>query len=403
MRTVAWLCIAGVCVGVSALVIILSVMNGFNGSIKRRMLAVEPHLILQIPGAKSFSEIDQTEAAQLLKNKKDLRIDPVEIQEVLVRTVEGNYGGAVAKGVDPENLMNIQRESLRADQSRRASDNNQVDLAEPDLESSKLAPGEVIMGIDLARTLGVFEGDQITLIAPEGLLLPPGEIPKFEKLLVKGLISTNVPEIDSQIIFFGRGQSLLNLGQTVSRKLVVEIRLPDAEDFQSLQTELQSKGAKVESWSDRNSSLLYALRLEKTMIGTFLALSAIIASFSMITVLVLLMTQKRRDIGIFMALGFSSNQTRKLFLKLGLLLSSFGFGGGLTLGLAVCLLIKKFPITVPNADIYYDRTIPVNIDPMLIAGVVTISALIALFGAWWPSKTYTQVMPSEALRSRGDN
>lgn len=378
-------------------------MNGFNGSIKRRMLAVEPHLVMEIPKAKSFSEIVQTNAYQFLKTQKDAHLDLVENQEVLVRTVEGNYGGAVAKGVDPENLLSIQKESLRADQSRRSTDNNQIDLAEPTLESNQLGPGEVIMGIDLARTLGVFEGDQVTLIAPEGLLLPPGEIPKFEKLLVKGLISTNVPEIDSQIMFFGRGKSLLNLGQTVSRKLVVEIRLPDPEDYQSLQNDLKSRGAKVESWVERNSSLLYALRLEKTMIGTFLALGTIIASFSMITVLVLLITQKRRDIGIFMALGFSSAQTRKLFLRLGLLLSAFGFGGGLSLGLIVCLLLKKFPITVPNADIYYDRTIPVNIDPMLIAGVVGISALIALFGAWWPSKTYTQIMPSEALRSRGDN
>lgn len=402
VRIVAWLCITGVCVGVSALVIVLSVMNGFNGSIKRRLLAVEPHLVVSIPNAKSFAEIEQSPAYQYLKSKTEIQVDPVEVQDVLLRTVEGAYGGAVAKGVEAKNLANIQRESLRADQSRKASDNYQIDLAEPNLDSSNLGQGEVILGIDLARSLGIFEGDQLTVIAPEGLLLPPGEVPKFEKLLVKGLISTNVPEIDSQVMFFGRGKSLTNLGQAASRKLVVESRLPDPENFETVQQELINRGAVVESWAARNSSLLYALRLEKTMIGTFLALSALIASFSMVTVLVLLMTQKRRDIGIFMALGYSSAATRKLFLKLGLLLSAFGFGGGLVLGLIVCLLIQKFPLPI-LPQIYYDTTIPVRIEPGLIAGVVFISCLIALVGAWWPAKTYTRIQPSEALRSRGES
>ena len=138
------------------------------------------------------------------------------------------------------------------------------------------------------------------------------------------------------------------------------------------------------------------------MIGTFLALSALIASFSMVTVLVLLMTQKRRDIGIFMALGFSAAATRKLFLKLGLLLSAIGFGGGLLLGLLVCVLIQKFPLPI-LPQIYYDTTIPVRIEPGLIAGVALISAVVALVGAWWPAKTYTQILPSEALRSRGES
>lgn len=400
VRIVAWLCITGVCVGVSALVIVLSVMNGFNGSIKRRLLAVEPHLILNFPGERSFQAVEQTPAVQYLKSLPNTQVDRVELQDVLLKTVEGNYGGAVAKGVDPNNLANIQRESLKADQSRQAN-NNQIDLAEPTLDSSTLGAGEVILGIDLARSLGIFEGDQLTVIAPEGLLLPPGEIPKFEKLLVKGLISTNVPEIDSQVIFFGRGKSLTNLGQAASRKLTVEVRIPDPEQFQPVEREIKKRSGVVESWAERNSSLLYALRLEKTMIGTFLALSALIASFSMVTVLVLLMTQKRRDIGIFMALGYSSAATRKLFLKLGLLLSAIGFGGGILLGLLVCILIQKFPLPIlPN--IYYDTTIPVRIEPALIAGVMLISCLIAFIGAWWPAKTYTRILPSEALRSRGE-
>lgn len=402
VRIVAWLCITGVCVGVSALVIVLSVMNGFNGSIKRRLLAVEPHLVLSIPGAKTFAEVEKSSAFEFLKSQQQIQIDPVEVQDLLLRTVEGNYGGAVAKGVDAKNLSQIQRESLRADQSRKSPDNNQIDLAEPTLDSSELLAGEVILGIDLARGLGIFEGDQITAIAPEGLLLPPGEVPKFEKLLVKGLISTNVPEIDSQVVFFGRGKSLGGLGQAASRKLVVEVRLPDPEKFEAVEKELVRRGATVESWAARNSSLLYALRLEKTMIGTFLALSALIASFSMVTVLVLLMTQKRRDIGIFMALGFSAAATRKLFLKLGLLLSAIGFGGGLLLGLLVCVLIQKFPLPI-LPQIYYDTTIPVRIEPGLIAGVALISAVVALVGAWWPAKTYTQILPSEALRSRGES
>jgi lipoprotein-releasing system permease protein len=400
VRTVAWLCIVGVAIGVTSLIVVLSVMNGFNRSIQRRLLAVEPHLVVTIPNIKTAEQIELTPLYHYLLKQNGVQTEAYESQDILIRTVDGTYGGGVARGVAGDSLNYIMREAEKAELARSgplaASD---VPTAPLSAESSHLEAGEAIMGVDLARSLGVFEGDEIVVIAPEGLLLPAGEIPHFERLKIRGLITTNVPEVDGKLIYYGRGKSLLQLRDSSSREVGIELRLPNPEDYSGLKTEIEKRGGQVSTWVERNSSLFYALRLEKICMGTFLGLSALIASFSIVTVLVLLLMQKRQDIGSLMAMGLSARGARFLFLRLGLLLSAGGFGGGLAIGLSICYIIQRYPLSIlPN--IYYDTTIPARVDPGVILLVSLFSLLIAFFGAWWPAKAHTSLTPAEALRSR---
>lgn len=398
IRTVAWISISGVAIGVMALVVVISVMNGFNDQIRRRLLAVEPHLVATMPSSNGLLNADAVKATadfQKFRNTRDVQTDLFENQDVIIRTVDGNYGGAIARGVEAQTLTYILKETRRAvAPAVNSTPFNSVDV-QP--ESADLSKGEIMIGIDLARALGIFEGDTITLIAPEALLLPAGEAPPFERVVVKSLITTNLADIDEKVIFYGRGRSLQTFQNSPSRISGFEIRLPNPQDFQPIKSDLESRGWKVESWVDRNSSLFYALKMEKFAMGAFLALAGLVASFSIVTVLVLLLTQKRKDIGLLMGLGLSPKRTRTIFVQVGLILSAIGIGSGLVIGLIVSVLLDKFPIPL-LPEVYYDATIPATIDPLFVFGIVVIASLIAFVSAWIPARQTTRESPAEALR-----
>ncbi len=397
VRTVAWICIGGVALGVTALVVVTSVMNGFNDQIRKRLLAVEPHLVVRVPGATTPEQVMASEIFLGARARADHRVEIYENQEVIIRTVEGLFQGALAKGVEPGTLAYIIRQSREiADlgRARRTSDADSPELVD---ESLRLGPGEVMIGIDLARVLGIFEGDKIVVIAPEALLLPAGQAPPFERVTVKGFLRTNLQDIDSNMMFFGRAQTFNALRKSPSREVGFEVRLPNPMNAETVKTELIAKGASAQTWIDRNSALFYALKLEKVAMSAILGLAALIASFSIVTVLVLLLMQKRKDIGLLMAVGLSPRATRRLFIRVGLILSSIGIVGGLLVGLSICFVVARYPLPIlPN--IYYDATIPASIDPRFILGILVVAGLISYFSAYWPARSATMELPSEALR-----
>ena len=398
IRTVAWLSIAGVALGVMSLVIVISVMNGFNDSIRRRLLAVEPHLVVRINGVKSVDQLKESNVYHRLSQDQRLQTDVFENQDVIIRSVDGNFGGAVARGIEAKTLDYILRETRRALSKSNYIGTGNIDTPPVAIESTELGPGELLLGIDLARRLGIFEGDRVTIVAPEALLLPPGEAPPFAQAVVKGLVTTDVADIDAKMIYYGQGRTLTALRGSPSREVGIEVRLPKPEEFQALKSEIEGMGAHVESWVDRNSSLFFALRMEKFAMSVFLGLAALIASFSIITVLVLLLTQKRKDIGLLMSLGLSPKKTRALFIRVGLILSLIGIGGGVVLGVVICLVINSVSIPI-LPDVYYDSTIPATVEPLFVLGILVIALLIAWLSAWLPARSTTNETPSSALRS----
>lgn len=401
VRTVAWLCMMGVGLGVMALVVVTSVMNGFNDQIRRRLLAVEPHLVVHLADAKQAEQVKMHPLFLKMKERPDTQTEVYENQEVIIRTVDGFFQGAIAKGAEPETLGYIMRESRKAAQASAPKSATNSTAETPPIQDDiyRLGPGEVFVGIDLARSLGIFEGDKLTVVAPEALLLPQGEAPPFERVSVKGFLRTNIQDIDANMIFFGRGQTFTAFRQSPSHEVGFELRVKDPENIDGLKSELEKQGAKVETWTDRNSALFYALKMEKVAMSAFLGLAALIASFSIVTVLVLLLTQKRKDIGLLMALGLSPRATRWLFVKVGLLLSSIGIFGGLIIGLVICFVVSRYPLPI-LPDIYYDATIPATVEPKFIVGILAASALIAFFSADLPARSSTRELPAEALRSQ---
>ncbi len=408
VRTVAWICILGVGVGVTALIVVMSVMNGFNDSLKGRLLAVEPHLVMTAPGVNDYESLSRHAVASALLDRRDLRARLYETQEVMIRTADGLFDGALARGTDPENLRQVLRDVKRAMNDKRGrADRPELDPIQTPIETGgpesptdvTLGPGEILMGIGLAERLGIFSGNRITVIAPEALLLPAGEKPDFEQVIVKGLLVTNIADIDSKVIYYDRRSTLGRLKDSASKEVGIEVRLPDADAFAGLKERLEREGARVTTWVDRNSTLFFALRMEKIAIGVVLGLAALISSFSIATVLVLLLTQKRKDIGLLMAMGLSPARTRRVFVGVGVNLAMIGLGGGLVAGLLVCLAINYFPLDILPA-IYYESSLRADVDWRLIAGITFAAALIAVLSAYFPARRETRLLPAEALHQR---
>jgi lipoprotein-releasing system permease protein len=264
-------------------------------------------------------------------------------------------------------------------------------------ELARLGPKEVILGSDLARSLRILEGDQIMVIPPESLLKPKGEAQVYETVTVKALLNSRVADIDSKFMFYHLGQTLGQFKKSASREINLELRFKDPGDHVLYEGDLHKRGFRTSNWIERNEALFFALKMEKLAMTIFLALSALITCFSIITVLVLLLTQKRRDLGILMAMGLSQTRTRWIFTRVGMILSLTGMLGGLGLGLGLCWILDRYPIDL-LPDIYYDSSIPVLVTRELVYFVIFISVIVAFVSSYFPARANTVRWPALALR-----
>lgn len=388
VKKISWLTVIGLAISVASLVVVISVMTALNHNIQDRTLAVEPHLTVEIAGVRSPALLEAHPLTAKLRENGELKVQVYENQDVILRTLDGHFRGAVARGLSQDSLNRMIFQMQKMDSKRNG---------EP-LSPEILAPGEVLIGVDLAVGLGVFEGDSLMVVPPESLLLPPTEAPKYEKVKVKRIISTSLADVDAQNIFYVRDHTLTRLRDSQSRQTGIEVWTPDPSEADSYKDNLKSfPEARVQTWKERNSALFFALRLEKVVITLFLSMAALIASFSMISVLVLLISQKRKEIGILQAIGFSSARVQKLFMQIGICLGGLGLGVGLILGAAISYWLEKNPLNV-LPDIYYDSSIPAYLDGEFIVWIFIVGSLIGLLGSYYSSRSAARVSPSDALR-----
>ena len=380
IRTISWIGFLGIAIGVMSMVVVLNVMNGLGDNMKSRLLAIEPHLV--------FNTQTQAQQEKIL-NKFALYPDtyafPFEQQDILIRTSEGLYEGAIAKGMDTAALV----KTIQKIQQQNSSSTN---------KSITINDGEIFIGMGLARSLGIFEEDKVVVVAPESLLLPPGEAPKFDRVEVVGIIDVPDSKIVSKTIFYKKGRTFASLGQTASLNKGVEVRLDDPDDYEKY-LDVMDPHLTVESWASRNSNFFYSLKMEKFLISILLSLTLLISNFAIITVLVLLGIQKRQDMGLLMTLGLSPKKIRRFMMNISLLLSILGIFVGLTLGIVISLLLNGVTLS-SLPDIYYDTTIPVKLDFVGVGLIGLLSLCISVISAWFSAFLTIEKSPALALRPK---
>ena len=392
VRRIARLTVAGLIVSVAALIVVLSVMTALNRNQRERTLAVEPHLTIEPQSGTTLINFEKHESLVKLHSLFPSEMQVFETQDVILRSLDGRFHGAVAKGLKfnaiKSMLENVQKISHKQGLSNFES---YTALSEP-------AADEIYLGTDLAHSLGVFEGDNLLVIPPESLLLPPSEAPRFERVKVRQILTTNVAQVDGQLLYYVAGKSLKSLQNSASLRRGAEIRFPDPETADQAKEELLAfKDLKIQTWKERNSALFFALRLEKTMMGTFLGMAILVASLSLVSVLSLLISQKTKEIGLLGALGFSQNGVQSLFTQIGFLLAVIGMGTGALVGTAISLYLEFFPLNI-LPDIYYDSEIPAEVQWGVILMILVIGLGVAAWGARFAVRTLKNQSPSNLLR-----
>ena len=386
IKRISVLSFFAIVLSLNAFFIILFVMNGMNRNIKTRIMGLEPHLT----SINNFSQ-NADVLSEVTGAKTTIQYQKFDL---ILRTIDGQFRGSEATGFNAEGLT-AWMEMLKATKVSRFR-NIYSNITEQTLE---LGENEVAIGVDLARSLSLLEGDELTLIPPETLLLSSLETPLFQKVVVRKILVTDLYDLDSKLVLFNGDLSLKRFSNTLSRKTGFMIWFNSINTVDKLKERLAAKNIESESWIEKNSDLFFALKMEKLMIGTFLGLAGLIASSSILTVLALLMSQKKHDIASIKTLGLSQRKTLMLFTKIGLWISGGAISLGTAIGLGISLYIEYNPVNIlPN--IYYDSSIPAYVEMSFVAAVLTVAAVLAFLGSYLPAKVTLSIQPAILLRQK---
>ena len=373
IRPVSIVCIFGLVVSVASLIVVINVMSGFGSSLKNRLLSHEPHLVIYNSSEENTKLVDEIKNIFVQNNLQDIqRIRSFETQDVVLKNHEGNFAGAMARGYNSTDLKAMVQGS---DNKYFEGVNSKVEWSSGGVADVTKTKTRIHIGAEIADQLSIYEGDLVFVMPAENLLTPPTEMAPPEEVQVDSLIFSSHSYLNNKKILYEQ-DSISSLKNTASLSQGVEVFLQDPSKYKPYKEVLKSKGFDVQSWSDQNSSLFFALKMERIIMTMFLALAALIAGFSIASMIQLLMTQQRQDIGILMVMGYPMRQVRKLFVHLAFMMAFLGVSGGVLLGYLICTFLKYVPIDL-LPSIYVDRKIPVIMHTEVFVGVFILACVLA--------------------------
>jgi len=381
----------GILLGVAALIVVLSVMNGFQKEIRARILGVASHI--QIAGQDNTLADWQKVAARARENPRVLAAAPYVNGQALLE-FGGTVRGALVRGVDPK------LEAEVADVGDH--------MVAGRLDS--LQPGEfgVVLGAELARALRVFPGERVTLIAPQGLVTPAGVLPRLKQFRVVGIFRVDHYEYDSglALVNLADAQRLYQLGDRVSG---VRLKLADLLESREVARELyQSLGGDlaISDWTRSHANFFRAVEIEKRMMFIILTLIVTVAAFNVISTLVMVVTEKQSDIAILRTLGATPRSVMKIFVVQGAVIGVLGTILGVVAGVLLALNIdvvvpfleRLLRIQFLSKDVYYISELPSDLHLDDVALIAAVSLALSLLATIYPSWRAARVRPAEALR-----
>ncbi len=381
----------GIALGVAALIIVLSVMNGFQKEVRDRMLSVIAHVEV-FDNAGSALPDWQATAAQARRNPQVIGAAPFIAAQALIARGE-DMRGAIVRGISPADEATV------------------TDLAAKlkDTVLAKLVPGEwgIVLGAELAAGLGVGEGDKITIVAPGGQVTPAGVLPRLKQFTVVGTFSAGHYEYDS-------GLALIHVDDAarlfrVDGPTGVQLRLKDVQQAREVGAMLQrdfGPGLTVRDWTRTNRNWFDAVQIEKRLMFIILTLIVAVAAFNLVSTLVMTVTDKRADIAILRTLGASPRSVMGIFMVQGALSGVIGTLGGTLLGLAVAFNIdvivpaieRALSVSFLPSSIYLISRMPSDPQSADIVPVVVVALLLSFVATIYPSWRASRVQPAEALR-----
>ncbi|WP_245809350.1 lipoprotein-releasing ABC transporter permease subunit [Desulfamplus magnetovallimortis] len=394
---ISMLSVAGVMVGVMALVVVIAVMSGAETEFRERILGVEPHiLVMEYSGM--FNNYPDAEKKVLLMERtaasyRDIiSVSPLVFGQAMIRTSSG-MSGAVLRGIDPESGISMIK-GYSTDDLKKLLGEDRLAL-DP---SSAAFPG-IILGRELARNIGVKEGDKIILMSTGGILSPVGHMPSMKRFEVVGLFESGMYEYDTSLVYVNirSAQSLMGMGSRISAMGVWVDDIYGASAVKDAIVDTLDYPYYARDWMEINQSLFSALKLEKTAMFVILTLIILVAAFNIASALIMMVMEKTRDIAVFKAMGATDRMVRKIFMIQGMIIGLSGTVMGTVTGVIVCFLLKKYEfIELPAA--YPFSTLPVQLEAADVILIAAASFIICLVSTLYPSYKASRTNPVEALR-----
>ncbi|MCL4682865.1 MAG: lipoprotein-releasing ABC transporter permease subunit [Rhodocyclaceae bacterium] len=381
----------GIALGVAALIVVLSVMNGFQKELRTRILGVASHV--QVSGAEGELAAWQQVAEQASKHKQVQAAAPYVAAQGML-SFDQTVRGTLVRGVLPD------AEERVADFNRHMR-NGSMQL---------LQPGEfgVILGAELARALRVFIGDKVTLIAPQGLVTPAAILPRLKQFKVVGIFEAGMYEYDSglALIHLADAQALYRMEDRVSG---VRLKLDDLFAAPRVARELLSViegDVYIADWTRSHANFFRAVQIEKNVMFIILLLIVAVAAFNIVSTLVMAVTDKESDIAILRTLGASPGSIMQVFIVQGALIGVIGLALGLAGGVALALNIdvvvpaieRLFNTQFLAKEVYYISELPSDLQWRDVGVIAAVSFVLTLLATLYPSWRASRVNPAEALR-----
>lgn len=391
LSLITLIAIGGVAVGVMALIVVIGVMSGLQEDLREKILGANAHGIVLERSAVGRMEAWRS-VLNLVANDPDvIAAAPFIYTEVGLNPPGGSYGeGAVLRGLPSDDA------SLAVTEI----DEHLISGRMPFGETETGRPG-IVLGVSLADRLGLFPGEPVTVVAFQGAeLTPTGIQPQMRLFEVTGIFKTGLYQYDTKFSYIDleQAQELLRMEGTVTG---VEFNVVDpwksGEVAERLSQEL-GFGYRVEDWQKQNSSLFSALKLEKFAMGVILLLIVLVASFNIVSTLIMVVHDKVREIGILRTMGLRGSDITRIFMLQGVVIGLVGTSFGTAGGLALAWALETYEFITLPGDVYFIDRLPVSIDPLDVGFIVAASLLISFLATLYPARQAAGYTPVEAIR-----
>ncbi len=403
LSIITFISIAGIFLGVAALIIVLAVMNGFETELRNKILGINSHIVLmEYTGPVRDYEKVRREVDSV---KGVIASTPFIYSQVMLKSGD-RVSGVVLRGLDPEN-------ALRVINLGKMEEGRLDDLSETNREALKSKTNQgnlpgIVVGKELARNLGLSLFEPVDIVSPTGISTPMGVVPKMKRFQVVGIFDSGFYEYDASLAYISlkESQTFLNMQGLVTG---LEIKVDDIYEAKVIAGKIEKKLGFpfwVRDWMQMNKNLFAALKLEKRVMFIILTLIVLVAAFNIITALIMVVMEKNKDIAILKSMGATPTGIMKIFILQGVIIGAIGTVLGCIGGLAVALNLERISLFVERAfgfkilpsDVYYLNALPSQVNYADVLTIVIATLLISFLATIYPSRHASRLDPAEALR-----
>ena len=384
--------VLGVMISVVTLNVVIAVMTGFEEVLRDRLLGLNSHILLVKP-ASYLTGYDGL--ARRLERREDVTAAAPSLNGQIILTSGNRVSGAVVRGIDPD------RSHVELDEYLKQGTLRDLTLRTPvQVDGRDLTLPGIIIGDRLAEQLRVDKGDPVQAVSPVGSPTAVGIIPRIRRFAVAGIFDSGMREYDSGLVFMGLAdaQGFFGVADVATS---IEITVADAAHARGIADDIQEavgSGYRVEDWTRLWPNLFAALRLEKTVYFLVLLLMVLIAAFNIVSTLIMVVMEKRKDIAVLRSLGASRGGIRWIFLLNGWIIGAVGTLLGVVLGYVLARLIQTYQFIELPDDVFLVSTVPVSISPLYFALVGLASLAICCLASIYPARQAAKLHPVDVIR-----